>query len=555
VLAPVIIQGAKRAGKDIRDAVLEALKKELQGRKQNVPARTPWKKLTEHTIDLDAVYSKIVRGSWVVLSLPNLQALLAVEEASEISRADFLLSAKVTRLKLTGENWKGFNDHVRATLVSAQSEELALAEEPIPGPISGDVISLQEPVEGLTAGQLLAVSGREFDSDQPLSEVVTLRAAEPVGKATQLFLTTSLDHRYRRDTVVVSANVARATHGETVREVLGSGDASQPFQRFALKHAPLTFVSAVSASGAASTLRVYVNDLEWHEAPTLHGLGPQDRAFITRTGDNDQTTVQFGDGQTGARLPTGQENVRVVYRKGIGLDGLVKTDQLSLLLTRPLGVRSVTNPEAATGGADRESLADARTNATLTVLALDRAVSLQDYEDFARAFAGIAKALATWTGVGRTRGVLLTVAGPSGVSIDPQSVLYANLLAALAQSGDANISFRVVPHRDARFQIRGTFRVERDHLPEKVRAAVEAALVAHFSFAARSFGQPVTLSEVVSVIQGTPGVQVVDVDELSRTTGGGMVRGRLLAAMPEGELGAELLTLDAARLNQLQVLP
>ena len=52
-----------------------------------------------------------------------------------------------------------------------------------------------------------------------------------------------------------------------------------------------------------------------------------------------KTTVQFGDGVTGARLPTGQENVRAIYRKGIGLEGLVKAEQLSLLMTRPLGVK------------------------------------------------------------------------------------------------------------------------------------------------------------------------------------------------------------------------
>ena len=47
---------------------------------------------------------------------------------------------------------------------------------------------------------------------------------------------------------------------------------------------------------------------------------------------------------------------------------------------------------------------DARQNAPFTVLTLERVVSLQDYEDFARAYPGIAKALATWTWDGRKRG-------------------------------------------------------------------------------------------------------------------------------------------------------
>ena len=76
----------------------------------------------------------------------------------------------------------------------------------------------------------------------------------------------------------------------------------------------------------------------------------------------------------------------------------MKAGQLSMLLTRPLGVKGAINPMDAEGAADREALDDARQNVPLTVLTLDRAVSLKDYEDFSRGFSGIAKALATWTG-------------------------------------------------------------------------------------------------------------------------------------------------------------
>ena len=47
------------------------------------------------------------------------------------------------------------------------------------------------------------------------------------------------------------------------------------------------------------------------------------------------------------KLPTGAENVAAVYRSGVGLAGMVPADALSLLQTRPLGVRGVTNLEQA----------------------------------------------------------------------------------------------------------------------------------------------------------------------------------------------------------------
>ena len=145
-----------------------------------------------------------------------------------------------------------------------------------------------------------------------------------------------------------------------MQETLGSGDASARDQRFALKQLPLTYVSAPTASGRASTLEVRVNDLLWAEVPTLFGHGPRDRAYETFLDDAAATSVQFGDDE-GARPPTGVENIRAKYRRGLGADGNVRTGQLTTLLGGVLGVKSAVNPEPATGGEDPERLADAQT--------------------------------------------------------------------------------------------------------------------------------------------------------------------------------------------------
>ena len=61
-----------------------------------------------------------------------------------------------------------------------------------------------------------------------------------------------------------------------------------------------------------------MNDVVWHATDSLASLAPTDRKFIARTNDAAQTTITFGNGARGARLPTGRENVRTAYRKGIG---------------------------------------------------------------------------------------------------------------------------------------------------------------------------------------------------------------------------------------------
>jgi predicted phage baseplate assembly protein len=508
------------------------------------------------TIDLDTIYPGILKNSWVVLSRPDYQELYRATAVTEGSQAKFTLAGKTTRVTLdTSENLALFQGgHYRETMIFAQSERLDMAEEPITTAMTGRNVTLTPKVDGLVKGRVVVALCKDDVSGDSLSEVVTIADMVTAGHTTTLVVTPPLANRYARESFRLNANVALATHGETVQEVLGSGDAGRAYQRFTLRQPPLTYVGASTPSGSESTLRIRVNDLLWHEVATLYGRGPQEHIFITRSDDEGKTTVQFGDGITGARLPSGQDNVRAVYRKGNGLGGLVKAEQLSLLLTRPLGVKAVVNPKAAAGADDPESLDDARRNAPLTVLTLDRAVSLQDYEDFASAFGGIAKALSTWTWDKQTRRVLLTVAGPNGLSVDPTTSDY--LLKALQAAGDPFVNVQVKSYRPAFFKLAGTLIVSPDALPDKVLVAVEQVLRTQFSFDARAFGQPVMLSEVIAAIQGVAEVVAVDLDKLYRADAPPTLQPRLLAALPEtvgdGDVAsAELLTLDPAPLDQL----
>jgi predicted phage baseplate assembly protein len=333
---------------------------------------------------------------------------------------------------------------------------------------------------------------------------------------------------------------------------LGSGDAGQPYQRFTLRQPPLTYVGTADAAGAKSTLEVRVNDQLWAEVPTLYGRGPDEHIYTARTGDDGRTVVQFGDGRNGSRLPTGRENVRVRYRKGIGTSGMVKAGQVSLLVTRPLGVKSVVNPVPGTDAADAEPLESARRTAPLNVLTLDRAVSLQDYEDFALGFAGIAKALATWTWDGEQRNVFITVAGPDGSA--PSDAKCRDLVVALHESGDPHVLVRVAPCRLVRFRLEAGVKVQLDRAgeEEQVLTSVRQAVTDAFSFEARSIGEAVALSEVIAALQAVPGVQAVDVDLLYRAGEAPALNDRLAAAFPlAGDRAvpapAELLMIDAAQ--------
>jgi len=222
--------------------------------------------------------------------------------------------------------------------------------------------------------------------------------------------------------------------------------------------------------------------------------------------------VIFGDGKHGARLPTGMANVTSIYRNGIGKPGNVKAEQISLLQTRPLGVKSVVNPLAATAGADKENRDQARENAPLAVMSLDRLVSVQDYADFARTFAGIGKAAARRLSDTKRQLVHVTIAGADDIPIDSTSDLYQNLLITLRRFGDPDLLVQLAVRELVILVLSANVRLAADYQWEPVVIKIRAALLDDFGFQHRALGQPALLSEVIAVMQKINGVEYVDVD-------------------------------------------
>jgi hypothetical protein len=524
--------------------------------------------LLSDVIYLDAVYDKILPGSWVVVDTgaidtarlgrveaPHFPVLIATasELQANISRAAYGISGKSTRIELAAGKtrldaaWLKIQGDIeigavglpanefqiiRRTAVYAQSEKLDLAEEPIEDAICNGVdapIVLDGVYSDLKSGRWVIVSGERDDiKDATDANVAGVKSSELAMLAevvhqfnidlpgdtnhTRIKLAEKLAYCYKRDTVTIYANVVKATHGETRRETLGSGDGSKVFQQFALRQPPLTYVSASTPEGIESTLKIFVNDAQWHEAESLFGLSPADRVFVTRRSDDEVTTAVFGDGKRGARLPTGVENVRAEYRQGIGKAANVKADQITILSSRPLGVKEVVNPLRASGGADRESRDQARKNSPLALTALDRLVSTQDYEDFARTFAGVGKAFARRLSDGRRELVHITIAGVDDIPIDETTDLFRNLGQALRRFGDPALPIRLATREIALLIISANVRILPDYLWEKVAPKIRAKLLDTFGFERRELGQDALLSEAISAMQSVEGVAYVDVD-------------------------------------------
>lgn len=195
-------------------------------------------------------------------------------------------------------------------------------------------------------------------------------------------------------------NIVTAVRGETVRgEILGSGDATVEHQAFKLAKKPLTYVTAAGADNAAgvvSTLTVWVDGLSWTEAQSFFGQGPGAQIYVVRQDDDGASTVAFGDGVRGARLPTGSGNVVASYRFGAGAAS-PPAGSITQIAKPVTGLAQVISPVAAGGGADAEDADSIRTLAPRSALLLGRAISIEDFEVAARATPGVITAHADWT--------------------------------------------------------------------------------------------------------------------------------------------------------------
>lgn len=551
--------------------------------------RTVWsdsqgKVNTDAHVFLEREIDEIAPEQWALLESPAGVVLpLRVAAAAGASRADFAINGKATGVTfrrmddndiviplINGEGTVDVENLAadlqpytfRTARAHVVSEHLAIAGAPIREDLleGATELALNTLYLDLEPGRSVSVSGERGDAPGVTeSETLAIDNVFHIGGITRIMFESGPTFRYRRPTVRVNANVALATHGETQEEQIGSGNAARTNQAFELSKKPLTLVSAATESGIATTLSVRVEGVEWTEVPSLLDAGPNDEIYQVRI-DNDRTTrVVFGDGQRGRRLPTGQLNVSASYRAGIGAVGEAVDESITQLKTRPLGIRAVVNPSPAMGSAEPEGIDDARARAPQSVRTLGRIVSLTDYADFARSFAGVGKAVSTALWFGQERIAHLTVAPEAEGVFGEDATTLANLRDAVAKFRNQTHRVEVAPHTERLFKLTATLTHDDRHLPEDVEAAARQALIARFGYQARALAQSVSAAEVVAALQGVNGVVAVDLDDLSLYVEGApdaplAVANRLRACPARVERNAEgRETIHAAELLTLLV--
>lgn len=307
----------------------------------------------------------------------------------------------------------------------------------------------------------------------------------------------------------VLLNLLPVSRGQTItNEVLGSGNASLAGQEFSLNKSPLTYLlDRESSSGKdyKSTLRIWVNEIEWREVPSFYGQAADARIFVTREDVEQKTHVLFGDGVNGSRLPTGSKVV-ANYRYGSG-QAAPEAGTLNVIVKPYPNLKAIRNPVAVGGGADPDPPQQIRRYAPRSVLTFDRAVSADDYETIAAQAPGVARSRAYWTwDAGEGRSLVVIYVGDDSSAVTAATT-------SLRNAADPNRPVLIKQAIAIPIRLNLSLKIEPSYAPKPVLAAVRTALLdagtGLFGTNAVRIGQSIYQSQICAACLQVPGVMAV----------------------------------------------
>lgn len=364
-----------------------------------------------------------------------------------------------------------------------------------------------------------------------------------------------------RPATVVLGNVVLADHGRIFHELLPTPLDDIEYRprlgRFPLTQQPgivdsggQTRLFPVDASARAAAVAVESNDVRaaivlvpsgtpdaisllfapesgaevWRPVPDIMESDAFAPDFVVEVDNDGSAWLRFGDDVRGRR-PAAIEQLEAWYRVGNGSEGNIAAGTIAHIVVDPLQptqfaqVDRVTNPLAAGGGDDPETIEQVKVRAPQAFRVQERAVTVADYALIAERHPGVAAATATrrWTGSWYT--IFVTIDRVGGLDVD------APFRAELSRWFER---YRLVGQD---VEIEGAIAVPLDialHVcaePGRFNSHLEAALLDVFSSGIRAdgsrgffhadnftIGQTVYLSSIVATAAAVPGVRWIDVD-------------------------------------------
>lgn len=288
-----------------------------------------------------------------------------------------------------------------------------------------------------------------------------------------------------------------------------------------------------------NSLVVYVGQgvafTPWQYVDSLIDSGPTDLVFTTRINDDGTTTVVFGDGINGY-IPPVNQLISALYKASYGIAGNVSSGAIEEVTFIPgngnpevLSFITVTNPNAAYGGANADTISQLRTKIKAAIIARKRAVTLADYEYLALQVPTIGKAKAV---AAVYSSVTLYVQTQDDGSITPGiigtppipnaswQVLANSINAYLADKIPVGTTVTIQSPTYVPVYLAANVSVKSAYRQSVVKLEIAKALLnagGLFSYENNTFGRVIPTSQVIALIAGIEGVSSVDLTKFNTT--------------------------------------
>jgi hypothetical protein len=427
----------------------------------------------------------------------------------------------------------------------------------------GDVLIFEE-VAGRATGRSIDVDVRrrqavrldippklEFDPLQSNAEITEIEWSDQDALPFVLHISSYIGGVLLQDISVARGNIVLADHGQTIDQeqlpvVPEEGKYRPRLQRNALTYQVPYDIDYPLSQGAKGALAQHPEDaipaIALLEHPMEQVTGPAEferdrewtvcrdlvrssrfaREFKVEIEDDGSACLLFGDGALGRR-PAAGSVLAARYRIGNGLTGNVGRDTITHIVSNDNSILGVRNPLPAQGGAESESIEEARLYAPQSFYIQERCVTREDYVAIAERHPEVQKAAAVirWTGSWHT--VFIYIDRCEGRPVDEEfKQSFAKYLDKYRMSGyDLEIS----PPRFVPLDIALTVFVEPGYFQTRVRenlmeifsnGVTPEGQRGFFHPDNLTFNQSVYLSHLVTRAAQVPGVMRVDVSRFRR---------------------------------------
>lgn len=276
------------------------------------------------------------------------------------------------------------------------------------------------------------------------------------------------------------------------------------------------------------TVRVFVGegvagaDVEWSYVTRLTVGNSSSSIYTIQVLPDGTNQIVFGNGVDG-RIPPVNAQISASYSTCLGASGNVGAGTIRSIGSNSFPqIRTISNPNAAFGGSDQESIEDIRRAIPSVLRSNNRAISLSDFNDLARGVSGVSKAVAQYTGASATGASVtinaiqyqadyLTSATAASTTLAVDEDLRNRIINEITPAAMLGVTFITVPSTVSvqPVYISLTVNVLSNYIRQNVATKVQEAIEELFIFDNVSFGQTLTLGDIYRAALAVEGVDYI----------------------------------------------